>query len=136
MVFGLAPLEVRRQIAMLGLIHRCVLGLGPSHFQKFFRPCSGQPQPYETRAIVRRHPRQLVDIRDGKLLEIQRRSALGMILDIQQVARRGGFREDCFLFPANGPRYCERTNSGRMHRLARDIVTKSQCCVSHFALVL
>ena len=79
MVFGLAPLEVRRQIAMLGLIHRCVLGLGPSHFQKFFRPCSGQPQPYETRAVVRRHPRQLVDIRDGKFLEIQRRSALGMI---------------------------------------------------------
>jgi len=35
-VFNLAPLEVRRDIAMLGLIHRTVLRKGPSHFRKLF----------------------------------------------------------------------------------------------------
>ena len=30
--FNLAPLNARRDMAMLGLIHRCVLGVGPEHF--------------------------------------------------------------------------------------------------------
>ena len=34
--FRLAPLRVRRDIALLGLIHRTVLGDGPKQFQKFF----------------------------------------------------------------------------------------------------
>ena len=34
-VANLAPLCVRRDIALLGVIHRAVLGLGPSHFNKF-----------------------------------------------------------------------------------------------------
>ena len=34
--FNLAPLRWRRDIAMLGLIHRSVLGVGPPHFRKFF----------------------------------------------------------------------------------------------------
>ena len=34
----LAPLRVRRDIAMLGLIHRTVLGKGPAQFQDFFKP--------------------------------------------------------------------------------------------------
>ena len=33
----LAPLCVRRDIAMLGVIHRTVLGRGPEHFQCFFK---------------------------------------------------------------------------------------------------
>ena len=36
-VCRLAPLSSRRDIALLGLIHRCVLGKGPSHFREFFR---------------------------------------------------------------------------------------------------
>ena len=36
MNFGLAPLRLRRDIAMLGIIHRCVLGKGPAHFRTFF----------------------------------------------------------------------------------------------------
>ena len=35
--FGVAPLNARRDMAMLGLIHRSVIGLGPKHFLKFFR---------------------------------------------------------------------------------------------------
>ena len=33
----LAPLATRRDIALLGLIHRCVLGRGPKHFASFFQ---------------------------------------------------------------------------------------------------
>ena len=32
---NLAPLNSRRDIAMLGVIHRTVLGMGPPHFQRF-----------------------------------------------------------------------------------------------------
>ena len=34
--FKLAPLHTRRDIAMLGVIHRIALGHGPSHFRKLF----------------------------------------------------------------------------------------------------
>ena len=34
--FNLAPLETRRDIAQLGLIHRAVLRQGPPHLHKFF----------------------------------------------------------------------------------------------------
>ena len=33
MHFNLAPLQCRRDIAMLGLVHRCVLGKLPAHFK-------------------------------------------------------------------------------------------------------
>ena len=35
--FHLAPLAVRRDIAMLGLIHRTVLGKGPAQFAEHFQ---------------------------------------------------------------------------------------------------
>ena len=35
--FSLAPLSMRRDIALLGLIHRAALGEGPSHFREYFR---------------------------------------------------------------------------------------------------
>ena len=41
----LAPLAARRDMAMLGLIHRTILGKGPEHFRKFFvlnpQECNG-----------------------------------------------------------------------------------------------
>jgi len=36
LVCNLAPLAARRDIAILGLIHRTVLGKGPNHFGKIF----------------------------------------------------------------------------------------------------
>ena len=33
--FNLTPLSLRRDIAMLGLIHRAVFELAPQHFQRF-----------------------------------------------------------------------------------------------------
>ena len=38
MEFNLAPLSTRRDIAMLGLIHRTVLRKGPEQFQQFLEP--------------------------------------------------------------------------------------------------
>ena len=73
--FNLAPLRCRRDMAMLGIIHRCVLGRGPSHFKEFFK-LDSRPRRH-TRRI--RHDFQLEDIRNRNFLEIERRSALGLI---------------------------------------------------------
>ena len=75
--FNLAPLESRRDIAMLMIIHRCALGKGPEHFRAFFKFAT-TPRS-STRAGSRMHNKQLVDIRDGSFLEIERRSVLGLI---------------------------------------------------------
>ena len=40
--FNLAPLSSRRDIAMLGIIHRTVLGRGPVHFKEHFRVAAGR----------------------------------------------------------------------------------------------
>ena len=77
-VFNLAPLARRRDIAMLGVMHRCVLGKGPPHFQDFFK--LAPPKASTTRSGARRHGRQLIDIRNKAFIEIERRSILGLIL--------------------------------------------------------
>ena len=77
--FSLAPLSVRRDVAMLGLIHRSVLKKGPLHFAKFFVLEKLGPVYKQTRAMDRRHSRTLVDPLRGPHLEIAKRSALGLI---------------------------------------------------------
>ena len=37
MEFNLAPLRTRRDVAMLGVLHRTVLDKGPEHFKEFFK---------------------------------------------------------------------------------------------------
>ena len=74
--FNLAPLECRRDMAMLGLIHRCVIGRGPEHFRECFKPKDTVHR--RTRAGRSLHSQQLADIRDQLFLEIERRSALGL----------------------------------------------------------
>lgn len=76
---NLAPLHSRRDIAMLGLIHRTVLGEGPAHFRKFFRRHSGLAVEPVTRLAHRRHNKQLVDPRNGSHSELLARSAFGLI---------------------------------------------------------
>ena len=57
---------------MLGVIHRCILGIGPAHFKEFFRlapPFSGQGHRY-----------QLVDVRTaGSANTLLNRLAFGLI---------------------------------------------------------
>ena len=62
MVFNLAPLATRRDMAMLGLIHRTALNKGPVQFKQFFFPAEGRATRL-TRLTARReaHEAQLTD---------------------------------------------------------------------------
>ena len=64
--FHLAPLCTRRDIAMLGLLHKTVRGTGPSQFTEFFWR---DPQ----------HPTKLVDPRVTLRSPLIKRSALGLV---------------------------------------------------------
>ena len=76
--YNLAPLQTRRDTALLGLIHRTVLGQGPAHFKKWFFPAEGPTHSYATRHQGEKHSRQLFDYLDGSHTELLRRSALGL----------------------------------------------------------
>ena len=69
--FNLAPLETRRDIAMLGLIHRSVLGCGPRHFANMFLPSPP--------SVSQKHDKQLLSHRSPRHLQILSRSALGLV---------------------------------------------------------
>ena len=78
MVFRLAPLATRRDMAMLGLVHRAALRQGPPQFWKFFKVQAG-PTHRRTRLQLRRHLGQLEETRSSNFLEVVRRSALGLV---------------------------------------------------------
>ena len=63
--FHLAPLSTRRDIAMLGLIHRTAMGKGPPQFQDCFRKASDG--------------RSLLDPRRDSTSPLIKRSALGLV---------------------------------------------------------
>ena len=77
MDYNLAPLNVRRNIAMLGVIHRAALGIGPTQLHAFFK--KGCCAPRATRMRSRQHSQNLEDMRGSHFLEIARRSALGLV---------------------------------------------------------
>ena len=84
--FNLAPLESRRDIAMLGVIHRCGLGKGPEHFKAFFKFCNYAPQQHQSRKqdaqqAARGHSRPVFP-RD------RAPERVGINLGIQQITRR------------------------------------------------
>ena len=76
--YRLAPLCARRDMAVLGIIHRTVLGLGPKHFQEYFRLDGASRNP-GGRENVRRHDVQLRSYRTGRYLDILGCSILGAI---------------------------------------------------------
>ena len=75
---NLAPLQTRRDMATLGLIHRTVLGEGAEHFQKWFFRDTRPGHRYSTRLQDNKHNKQLYDYLDGTHSELLRRSALGL----------------------------------------------------------
>ena len=78
--FNLAPLCSRRDVAMLGLIHRIVLGLAPPQFSDFIRPPRGYVDcPRAWRASSLRHSKQLHDPIDGSNTATMGRSVFGLI---------------------------------------------------------
>jgi hypothetical protein len=64
MEFNLAPLATRRDIAMLGVIHRTIIGRGPAHFKQHFRV---------------EHDRRVHDPRVNCQSQLLSRSALGLV---------------------------------------------------------
>ena len=75
-VFKFAPLTARRDIAMLGLLHRAVLKQGPPHFQEMFKIAV-----VDSRRSARyaRHSKQIAcGVRSGNELCIWKRSAFGL----------------------------------------------------------
>ena len=79
MKFNLAPLEARRDMAMLGLIHRTVLGLSPPQFYEWFFLAETTEPAYLTRYQENKHDKQLHDWLKHKDTELLRRIALGLV---------------------------------------------------------
>ena len=75
--FNLAPLCVRRDIAILGCIHRASLCQGPPALWRFFRRATATRD--STTRQIHRNSLQIIEWSRGRNLEIMRRSALGMI---------------------------------------------------------
>ena len=78
-VFHIAPLSVRRYIAMLGVIHRTVLGRGPFQFRELFKLAPLDGHPARTRSQCSQHRFQLEDSRDQHHSDMLARSALGLV---------------------------------------------------------
>ena len=78
--FNLAPLATRRDMAMLGLLHRAALKKGPEQLQELF-PLQDTTGVHNTRLEGRRrqHGRQLKDRRGSTHLNAVRRSAFGLV---------------------------------------------------------
>ena len=75
---NLASLSTRRDVALLGVVHRTVLGLGPPHFRKWFFPAAQRTCSSRTRSSSSQHPHQLHDYLDGTHSELLKRSPLGL----------------------------------------------------------
>ena len=72
MYFNFAPLDIRKDIAQLSLIHCTILKKGPPHFKEFFIRAGTSTQP-------QRHGYHLVDPRSMHKGQLVRRSALGLV---------------------------------------------------------
>lgn len=79
-VYRLAPLCMRRDIGMMGLLHRISLGLAPSQLSNLF-PISGavlRRNPFGTRlSELRRHNRQFVE--RARRTDVFDRSVFGIV---------------------------------------------------------
>ena len=76
--FNLAPLPVRRDIAMMGLLHRIAHNRAPPQFSKLVRLAAHEPFPRCLRPGGR-HSMQFIDILDGTHSKMMGRSCLRLI---------------------------------------------------------
>ena len=79
LLHNLAPLQTRRDIALLGLIHRTVLGKGPPQFQKWFYNEVDKANKPNTLRNAKRHDKQLADLLGFGHAELLRRSFLSLV---------------------------------------------------------
>ena len=76
--YNLAPLGLRRDIAMLGLVYRCYHGVAhPDLCELLASPCSA-PHQRNTRTASARHPHQIVDRTESGSLNVFRQSVFGL----------------------------------------------------------
>ena len=76
--FSLPPLSVRRDISMLGVIHRSARREGPPQFQRLF-PLVSVDRNYWTRTLVRRHHLQVQERYVFNSTDVIKRSAFGLV---------------------------------------------------------
>ena len=77
--YNLAPLPLRKDVAMLGLLHKCTLKKAHPRLQALFPPAPPQQAAYRTRHAGKRHTKQLLERCTGRFLELTRRSAFGLV---------------------------------------------------------
>ena len=78
MYFNLAPLELRRKIAMLGLIFRCMKKQAAPRLCGLFER-SLFSHRYNTRLAHRKHDLQIKDLCDGSQSVLLERSLFGLV---------------------------------------------------------
>ena len=76
---NLAPLCVRRDIAMLGLIFRSVSGQTHADLAALFDPAPPTEHHHRTRRAANQHDRQLQEDRPGSHPALMQRSVFGLI---------------------------------------------------------
>ena len=78
--FRLAPLCLRRDIAMLGFLHKCVLGFAHPALCRLFPsvPAEQSQRNYSTRLASRRHNKQLLERCQGPHIDMLGRSIFGL----------------------------------------------------------
>ena len=79
MDFGLAPLQTRRDIAMMGLLFRIAKGRAPPQFNSVIRRAEAAPFPRNLRQPAAQHNLQFHDPIDGTAPRMMERSVLGLI---------------------------------------------------------
>jgi hypothetical protein len=77
--FNLAPLGLRRDIAMLGLLHKCALGLAHPLLLDLFPGAPAPSSRHSSRLAAQRHSRQLLNHCDGSHTDYMSRSCLGLV---------------------------------------------------------
>ena len=77
--FNLASLNFRRDVAMLGLLHKCALGEAHPWLLEHFPTTARGTTAHNTRHSRRRHSRQLHERCTGNFLEVTRRSLFGLV---------------------------------------------------------
>ena len=79
--YKLAPIRSRRDIALLGLIHRSNLQQAPPQFSEFFflRPSDSVDGPRQWRLSPQAHNMQVFDAINGSHTRIMERSSLGLV---------------------------------------------------------
>ena len=97
--YNLAPLSVRRQIAALGLIHRCVLKKAPGALLDFFYQADAHVPVHNTRLEASKHDRQILDLADGGKSQLFKRSVFGSVRVYNRLAQHVGESDICFDIP-------------------------------------